>query len=111
MNQQVNTVSSLFPSNKSDFTAISREVSAGDIDFLFANLPTCPLKWIIEEPTASTFEINCPTLIEDILHINCTDKNEFIEKCKVTAEQIQWVAYNTKDQRTSHLWEKLDGCA
>ena len=108
LNQQVNTVSSLFPSNKSDFAAISREVSAGDIDFLFTDLPTCPLKWIIEaEPTASTFEINCPTLIEDILHINCTDKNEFIEKCKVTAEQIQWVAYNTKDQRTSHLWGKI----
>ena len=58
LNQQVNTVSSLFPSNKSDFTAISREVSAGDIDFLFTNLPTCPLKWTIEEEsTASTFEI------------------------------------------------------
>ena len=98
----------MLPSNKSDFIAISREVSAGDIDFLFTNLPTCPHKWIIEEePTASTFETNCPTLIEDILHIKCTDKNEFIEKCKVTAEQIQWVAYNTKDQRTSHLWGKI----
>ena len=58
LNQQVNTVSSLFPSNKLDFTAISREVSAGDIDFLLES-PISPKIFIY-------FFINCDSNLTQI---------------------------------------------
>ena len=108
--QQLSTVSSLFPPTKANFKAIGREVLEIDVDFLYNNLSTCPLKWILEEePSESTgtSQNNCPVLIEDIMQLYSSDKNEFVEKCKVSTGQIEWTALNTKEQRSSHLWGKI----
>ncbi len=35
------------------------------------------------------------------------NRDAFVEQCKVSREQIQWLAENTVDQRNSQLWGKF----
>ena len=64
------------------------------------------MKWVLgPEPTFSgrknVFE---PSNIEDLLEIFMEDKEKFQEARRMTTDQINWVAANTKDQRGSLLW-------
>jgi hypothetical protein len=103
-------ISEHFPKNdkRGPFCASSRPVNAADLQFLHASLKDCSLKWMLSPEPALVAKIDLePKCIEDILDIFVTDKNTFIQMCKVTSEQIKWVAKNTEDQRESLLWGRL----
>ena len=95
-----------FKKDDKTFTASSRQVNEEDRSILYNKLGNCPMKWLLgPEPTFSgrknVFE---PSNIEDLLEIFMED---FQEACRVTTDQINWLAANTKDQRGSLLWGRL----
>ena len=101
-----------FTSKKPRYQAPPRAVSEQDRLFLFeklSNAPShCPMKWIISPqpvlPASKVLDNIRPALIEDILVDFITDKQVFINKCKVSAEQISWLAEETKEQRNCETW-------
>ena len=96
------------PAQRKSYNASSRPVDANDLKFLYEKLNSCSLKWMLgPEPKTAVKNVNEPESIEDILEIFMSDKNRFIDMCKVSQEQIAWVAQNTKDQRKSLLWGRL----
>lgn len=99
-----------FPKNnkQSTFVASSRPVEASDLRFLYTQLNDCSLKWMLGPEPLPTVKSNLePVSIEEVLNIFISDKKKFLELCRVTCEQITWVANNTKDQRDSLLWGRL----
>ena len=83
------------------FTASSRQLNEEDRSILCNKLGNCPMKWMLgPEPTFSerknVFEASN---IEDLLEMFMEDKEKFQEACRMTIDQINWVAANTKDQR------------
>ena len=109
----VKPIADLFPYTRPTYKATSRQVELADKEFLFCKLVespnSCPLTWIIgpEPPVAKEVHAFEPVVIEDILQDFISDKATFIEKCKVSSEQITWLADATKDQRKSCLWGKF----
>ena len=109
------TMAEYFPSKKLLYQATRRAVSEQDRLFLFeklSNAPShCPMKWIISpEPVqiASKVLDNIrPVLIGDILEDLITGKQLFTSKCRVSAEQISWLAEETKEQRNCEMWGRL----
>ena len=110
--KDVKTMAEFFPSKKPRYKATPRAVSEQDRLFLFeklSNTPShCPMKWIISpepvQPASKVLDNIRPALIEDILVDFITDKQVFIDKCKVSAEQISWLAEETKEQRICETW-------
>ena len=45
-------------------------------------------------------------IIEDLLQDFIDNREIFIEKCRVSRNQIEWLAQHTSDQRNSQLWGK-----
>ena len=102
-------ISEYFESQRTNFTAVSREADENDLAFLFEKLGNCPMKWILEpEPFNSVAQHNLePKSIENMLQLFISNKNLFVQNCKLTTEQINWVEFNTRKQRATHLWGKL----
>ena len=98
-----------FPSPRPTYKATSRPVSEDDKEFLYNKLShtgvQCPLKWICgPEPQLPEIDFLAPSLIEDLLDCFITDKEAFIEKCKVSPAQVKWLANKTIQQRHSQMW-------
>ena len=93
---------------KKAYSAANRVPDEEDIRFFHENLKDCSLKWILgpEPVPIKKCELE-PEYIEEILPLFITDKERFVQKCKVTREQIQWVASSTRLQRDSVLWGRL----
>ena len=112
--QDQRTVSDLFPHPRPNYRTTSRGVSQEDRQFLYNELSRadspCPFKWIVgPEPHSEITKDDAvlqPIVIEDALGDFLINKEVFIEKCKVTSQQINWLAENTKEQRNSLLWGK-----
>ena len=110
--KNVKTMMEFFPSKKPCYQAIPKLVSEDDTSFLFKKLPAdCPMKWIIApetEPSNSAVEATVkPFLIEDILEDFIFDKQVFIDKFKVSPEQISWLAEQTKEHRNCETWGRF----
>ena len=107
-NDGAKRVCEYFPSPKPAFRVSPRDVSEEDVAFLLDNLGNCPMKWMLgPEPKISQENPLLPKSIEDILPLFLQSKESFVQACKVTCDQINWVAQNTTDQRASHIWGKL----
>ena len=66
----------------------------------------CPMQWIVgPEPPESTKNPLAPYLIEDLAEDYILDGNIFVNKVKVSNDQIQWLANATVGQRNTLLWE------
>jgi len=105
-------IADFFPHPKPSYRATSRKVTQQDKEFFHRKLAEansdCPFQWMSgPEPGAPVQSPEAPCLIEDILNIFFSDKAAFIEKCKVSAEQIAWLALRTVGQRSSQLWGKF----
>ena len=103
-------ISEHFPKTeeRKKFRVSSRKVLESDLEFLHNKLKVCSLKWMLSpEPAATSKSELEPKCIDEILHVFVTDKSSFIEMCRVSHEQISWVAKNTADQRNSILWGRL----
>ena len=91
-------ISEHFPKTeeRKKFRASSRKVLESDLEFLHNKLKVCSLKWMLSpEPAATSKSELEPKCIDEILHVFVT---LFLEMCRVTPDQISWVAKNTVDQ-------------
>ena len=103
------TFADFFPHPKPENQATTRMVTQQDKEFFHERLveanTDCPLQWMSgPEPDVQLNDPDAPCLIEDILNIFFSDKAAFIEKCKVSREQIFWLASKTVEQRNSLIW-------
>ena len=101
-------IADFFPHPKPSYRATSRKATQQDKEFFHRKLAEansdCPFQWMSgPEPGAPVQSPEAPCLIEDILNIFFSDKAAFIVKCKVSAEQIAWLALRTVGQRSSQL--------
>ena len=99
----------VYPSTKPAYKAVSRSADDSDKEFLHASLANtgipCPFQWITgPEPIVPVKDSVAPPSIEDLLQVFLEDEDLFVEKCKVSNEQIVWLAENTTMQRKSQLW-------
>ena len=103
----------VFPHSKPDYRATTREVTDEDRDFFLKSLcetgEFCPMQWYLgpEPPQENQHIPLMPALSEDLIKEFMESKAQFLEKCRVSAEQIHWLASNTSDQRSSLLWGKV----
>ena len=106
------TISYSFPPKRSEYRATSRNLTKEDKMFLYNALrevsSKTPLQWIIglEPPASAAKDPLEPMIIEDVLQDFTNNREIFIEKCRVSRNQIEWLAQHTSDQRTSQLWGK-----
>ena len=101
-----------FPCSRPDYKATQRDVSQQDRLFLHKKLNNtavlCPMKWLLEpEPEGLSKQSLEPVLIDDVLEEFIRDKDIFVEKCKVSEEQIAWLAEHTTEQRNCQMWGKF----
>ena len=104
-----------FPCSRPDYKATLRVVSQQDRLFLHKKLNNaavlCPMKWILEPepqgPVEDPKQSLEPVLIDDLQEEFIRDKDIFVEKCKVSEEQIAWLAEQTTEQRNSQMWGKF----
>eukprot|EP00795_Rhopilema_esculentum_P009982 gene9982-18605_t len=99
-------------SPKPGYRATSRYFSEDDRALLHARLSKlsaegvqCPLQWITgPEPPEHIPNPLAPPLIEDLNEHFVTDKTDFVNKVRVTAEQIAWISNATIGKRNNELW-------
>lgn len=102
-----------FPAKKAEYSALSRAFTEDDKRFLYEELEKsspCPLTWMIDstqECVAGSGAHHRPPLMEELLTLFLQNKDQFIEKCSVNLDQINWVAKETSQQRSCSLWGKL----
>lgn len=109
------TMAEFFPCKRPDYKATQKVVSEQDRLFLFEKLYKasvhCPMEWIVksepEPPADKDKNVLEPVLIGDILEDFIQSKDIFVKKCKVSAEQIIWLAEQTKQQRNCQMWGKF----
>ena len=101
-------LSDFFQSPKPNYCATTWAVNKQDVNFFLAELvqrnADCPFRWIWLPEEINEMESTAPCLIEELLPLFIKDRNEVLEKVKVTEEQQKWVAQKSKDQRKSHCW-------
>ena len=62
----------------------------------------CPMKWIISpEPVQTASKV-----LDKIRPVLITDKQLFTNKCGVSAEQILWLAGESKEQSNCEMWRR-----
>ena len=110
--QDGKTMEDFFPCSRPDYKATQRDVSQQDRLFLHKKLNNtavlCPMKWLLEpEPEGLSKQSLEPVLIDDVLEEFIRDKDIFVEKCKVSEEQIAWLAEHTTEQRNCQVWGKF----
>ena len=106
------TFADLFPSPRPEYEATRRAVTTIDRDVLHSELSAlslrgiqCPLHWIVgPEPPESVTNPLAPCLIEDLIENFIQDRSIFVNKVKVSNDQIQWLAKATVGQRSTVLW-------
>ena len=102
----------LFPSPRPEYKATGRSVTATDRDVLHGELSAlslrgiqCPMHWIVgPEPPENVVNPLAPCLIEDLIEDFIQNRDIFVNKVKVSNDQIQWLAKATVGQRSTVLW-------
>ena len=112
-NQEVKTISDLFPHPRPHYKATSRKVDESDKQFLFEKLSgsaACPMQWRIGPETTTLVQGEaslCEQVqIDQLLELFKEDQNKFFEECSASQEQIAWLAENSSEQRKSNVWGK-----
>ncbi len=106
------TFGDFFPTPKPEYRATSRPFLDKDRKFVASRLSEisdagieCPLGWIagpeVPKPVLNPL---APSLIEEMLEDFFNNKTLFVEKCKVSPDQVEWLAAQTSGQRKSALW-------
>jgi len=106
------TFGDLFPSPRPEYKATGRSVTATDRDVLHGELSAlslrgiqCPMHWIVgPEPPENVVNPLAPCLIEDLIEDFIQNRDIFVNKVKVSNDQIQWLAKATVGQRSTVLW-------
>ena len=103
-NFDTNAFDDCFPNPRPTYYATNRPVSQCDKEVLYNQMleaaVQCPLSWICgPEPPLPEPEGSAPALIDDILEYFISDKEMFLEKCKVSPGKINGLQatrlYNT----------------
>ena len=108
----IEELSPTFPASEAQLQSYIKESNSGGQGVFHRKLTEatsdCPFQWMsCPEPDAPMQNPEAPCLMEDILNIVLSDKAAFIEKCKVSSEQIAWLALRTVGQRSSQLWGEI----
>ena len=105
-------IADFFPHPKSTYRATSRKVIQQDKEFFHRKLTEansdCPFQLMsVPEPDAPMQNPEAPCLMEDILNVFFSAKAAIIEKCKVSSEQIDWIALRIVGQLRFQHWGKF----
>ena len=105
---KIHSIADLFPSDRPGYRAACRAFTDEDRQTFYTDLQGlntfCPLTWISSPEPEKIEDPIAPPLVEDLLPLLFKNKNEFIEKIKVTKEQRLFVSETTKTQRKCQLW-------